>query len=306
MKKKELIILAVIIAVLTLALWAQKIGKGSDGSDALPAFKALAPEAIQRLIIVKGTADAVELTRSGSAWGIGSDAWSADMEQVNPMLEAVGELRITSLVSEAKQYDRYELDDAAVIRVRAYGDGEQPVREVSIGKVASTRRHTFVRLPQDERVWHASGDLRGIFDRTAEGLRDKRVMSVVDDVQRVTLDNGKRRYTFIKESSDEGTFWRTEDKKTAKADKVRAVVDTLRTLNADGFVTDRQKESLDTFLYRVTLETAAGTHSLSIVEKDGEQYIATSSDSPYVFVLSGWRVDRIMPDLNIILELQGM
>jgi hypothetical protein len=66
------------------------------------------------------------------------------------MLDTLGGLTLTALVSESKNYALYELDDAQKANVKAW-QGDQLKRDVDVGKAAPSFRHTFVRLAGDDR-----------------------------------------------------------------------------------------------------------------------------------------------------------
>ncbi|MBW1691689.1 MAG: DUF4340 domain-containing protein [Deltaproteobacteria bacterium] len=79
------------------------------------------------------------------------------------------------MVSESRDYSRYQLDDEHKITVKAY-IGEKLTRELDVGKAAPSYRHTFVRLKENEFVYHARENFRNAFDLSvdlceAEGKR---------------------------------------------------------------------------------------------------------------------------------------
>ena len=109
-------------------------------------------------------------------WLVGTHKYPADSSSVDKMLKQVTGISLSALASESKSYSIYELDNDRKIEVRAY-KGDEIVRTISIGKPASSHRHTFVMIDDDHRVFHAEGNIQADFSRTVPDLRDKKVMA---------------------------------------------------------------------------------------------------------------------------------
>jgi len=303
--KKEYIGLAVVIVALSLVL----ILRSSDRTHyRLPEFKPVGENEITRLAISR--ADSVlTLERQGDLWKIKPSGYLADTSQVHRMLKAVSGFTLTALVSEAENYVPYELDAEKRIGVEVF-ERDRSVMKFSIGKPASTYRHTFVRLDNDPRIYETRENLRTDFDKDIEGLRDKVVLTVERDyitgialvgrkdsliLGRVSGAPGAVRPTAGDTVSPEpGASWRAADGKAADELAVERVIDGLVTLKCDGFINGRVKGDFSDPIFTVRIDGSESV-SLSIYDKGKEaKYPAVSSESDYPFYLAEWAVKQMM------------
>jgi hypothetical protein len=168
-KKEYMILLAVILALfLYLSL------RTSDrlGYE-LPRLPVVAKTDISKIEITKKEA-AVILNKGNGDWTIGPQEYQADADKVATMLGIIENLTLTAMVSESRDFSRYQLDDEHKIGVKAW-NGEKRMREFDIGKAAPSYRHTFVRLKGNDCVYHARENFRHTFDLGLEDLRNKQV-----------------------------------------------------------------------------------------------------------------------------------
>ena len=68
------------------------------------------------------------------------------------------------------------MDPDSAIHIQAFA-GNEAVRSFMLGNVASTYRHTFLKFPEDHRIYHASGSLRSRFEYSTKDWRDKTVLA---------------------------------------------------------------------------------------------------------------------------------
>ena len=107
------------------------------------------------------------------------------------MLDNIEKLTLTALVSESKNYNRYDLSGEAKINVKAW-QGDSLKRDIDVGKTASSFRHTFVKTAGDDRVFHARGNFRNTFDTTVDDLRDKTILTYTpSDIQQIQITQEK-------------------------------------------------------------------------------------------------------------------
>jgi hypothetical protein len=221
------------------------------------------------------------------------------------------------MVSESKNYPLYELDKGHAIALEAFR-GDELLLKVVVGKPASSYRHTFVLLGDDSRVYHAAGNLKNEFNTTVSDLRDKKVMTISDEIMEITLKKGKDELTIIKETAPvsvdvagkesrgrpgqaEPAKWIIPGGKSVKQKEVDGIVSTLSNLRCDNFIDDKSRDDSVSPVYTITLR-GAGTYSLSLFEKKADQYPAVSSQSEYPFLLSEWKARKIMKDLSSLTE----
>jgi len=186
--KKEYVILAGVMVALILYL---VLHRSNRTHYKLPDITEISGKQISKLEI--GKADkTLALNKKDTTWYIDPKGYPADSDKVKNMLDVIEKLTLTALVSESKNYVRYDLTDGKKITVQAW-KGKTLSREFDIGKTANTYQHTFVRLATDSNVYHARGDFRRKFDQTVNDLRDKTVLSYTQkDIRDITLTKDGR------------------------------------------------------------------------------------------------------------------
>ena len=190
--KKEYLILVAIILVLSLYII---LHKRDRSHYRLPEPPKVMQKEISRIEITKQDT-AIVLKKTNNTWEIVPQGYSADANQVSSMLDVIEKLILTALVSESKNYERYELDEENKLVVRAWA-GDTLRREFEIGKAAATFRHTFVRLSDDYRVYHARGNFRNKFDLGVDNLRDKTVLAFnAGEIQQMRFSKGEQSIVF--------------------------------------------------------------------------------------------------------------
>jgi hypothetical protein len=241
------------------------------------------------------------------------------------MLSALVELRLTALVSEAGVYDHYDLTDDKKIEVGAW-IGDRPVRDLDIGKAADTYQHTFVRLRNDPKVYHAGSNFRNTFDQTIEGLRDKSALSfTVSEITGIGIVSAEKHLSLSLEdppletpssrelASDETAsqppeqVWMKDDGSPADADAVQRLLSQLAYLTCSGYLEGRQKEDFSAPVSTITLK-GMETYTLSLYEKEEADTVcpAVSSQNDYPFTLSETACTRLSETLvQIIVSETG-
>lgn len=322
--KKEVIVLAVVIVGLTIYLLTRRTDRTVYRLPQLPAVSA---HSITRIDIV-GPEGRIDLSKTDDGWTIGERKYPADRAKISRMLDAIAELSLTAMISESKDYARYDLTDANKIAVKAWA-GATPERDFDIGKVGPSYQHTFVKLAGDEKVYQARNNFRTTFETGVEDLRDKSVLSfAAGDIQEIRLTSGKHAMTLVRqevppagergemEKSDTGTqaqassppkadtVWRTTDDRPADAAKVDELLAAASQLACEKYISDRLTADFKDPIYTLELEGQKG-HRLSIFARSDEadtSYPAVSSDSPYAFFLAEWKANQLMPAFEELLE----
>lgn len=320
--KKEYIILAVIIIALSVYLYT----RSSDRTlYELPDMPKVAQKDITKMQISKGQT-VIVLNRKDEKWYIAPQEYPTDSQKIKELLNAVENLTLTALVSESKNYNRYDLDEAQKINVKVW-QGDNLKLDIDVGKTASSFRHTFVRPAGEERVFHAQGNLKNNFDVSVDGLRDKVVLTFKPiDIQQIRIDKEQQSLTFnrtqvpveikapgaaAEKKTEEPApaqklVWMAADGQAVDEAAVNQLLGTLAGLRCEKFIDNRQKEDFSGPLFTLQLKGAL-EHSLSIFSKTEEQdksFPAVSSGSNYPFLLPGSQVERIMKDPSAFLQIQ--
>jgi hypothetical protein len=312
--KKEYIILVLIIILLSVYV---VIRKNEKLHYELPEIAPMEKKDITK-ITIKRVDSEITLSRDGNRWLIKPDNFLADSHVVEKMLDNISGFSLTALVSQSKNYELYELDDENKITVTAY-KGDKQLLSFDIGKTAPTARYTFVRLNDNPDIYHAEHNLKSVFNKTVEGLRDRIVMKFSDEIDKVTFIKGKESLKIIrkqapiseepeqKEKTKEqqpSQIWQTEDGKPVKDSEIDNLVNTLSNFSCDDFITDRKKEDFTQPIYKISLK-GLKTYTISIFKKEDNRYPALSSESEYPFFILEWKAKNLMKDFNELLKTEN-
>ncbi len=316
--KKEYIILILIIVGLSAYL----LTRSSDRTHyQLPQIAGLDQKQITKIEISK-KGDSFVINKKDNKWYLDPPGYLVDANRVNDMLNVIETLKITALVSDSKDYIRYDLQDGEKITVKAWQE-DSLKRSFDIGKAASSFRHTFVKLNDDSRVFHARDNFREKFDLTEDSLRDKSVLAFkITDIQEIQIDKDqislKLARTQIpveftkpeKEQSDKPAapaakpVWQSPDGKQGDDLSLNRLLTALADLNCDAYVNDRDKDAFSDPIYTVKLK-GIQDFRLDIFAKlqtDDKNYPAVSSANDYPFLLSESKVEKIAPDPEALLK----
>ena len=314
--KKEYLILVLVIVALAAYLVLRKTDRTHYR---LPELEAVPAVDITRIDII-GPTSTVVLNKSADKWGVADAAYPADEGKVQQMLDAIGGLTLTALVSEAESYDRYDLSDDKKIAVKAWA-GDTLKRDFELGKAASSFKHTFVKIAGDRRVYHAQDNLRFNFDQTVDSLRDKTVLTFeIKDIREMAIAADGRTSVLRRrepEASPDGSgsgaqkdpkgaapadaqpAWQGENGEDLDAAKVDRLLSTLNGMECDAYIYGRDKGDLKDPVYTLGLKGTTD-HVLQIFSRSEPatgNYPAVSSQNPYPFELTPHRAEDIMNTL---------
>lgn len=307
--RKEYIILGIVIiaCVAYLTLYNKDRTRYT-----LPSPPPIEKDALSAVVITRGDTT-LRLEKRGNTWYIEPGGYPADKDRVSAMLEAFRGLTLTTLVSESGSYSRYGLDNAGKIAVNAWA-GKDLVRSVDIGDMASTRQHTFVKLPGDGNVYHARGNLKNIFEKSRDDLRDKMVFSFSQsNIRRIRITAGGAARELVRQEAVKGeekpgpqgkrespagptTALRWNDANGAAVDEkmVLRLLAMCSDMRCSAFI-EGGKEGSTEPIFRIEME-GTQTQVLTLFsgkDKGAKEYPATSSGSNYPFLLSAHTVDEL-------------
>jgi hypothetical protein len=217
------------------------------------------------------------------------------------MLDIISSAELSELVSITGSLSRYDLEEDEAVHVQAYDDSKV-VRSLILGKQAATFRHTYVKLPDDSRVFQMPGDLRAIFDRGVSELRNKRVLSFnQDDIRRIEAELPDTRIVLRRttESTDSdraesGEVWTSEDGAVWDTQAVNDLLRRASALNASRFGEGNRQEVAADIVFH-----GDRPHRLTIYAKDDRVYPAGTSESDYPFFLTTWQAEAILNAFEI-------
>ncbi len=315
--KKEYIVLLLVIVALSLYL---TMRSKDQTHFELPRLDSVESKSIDRLVIAR-TGETIELTRKDDKWYLVPKDYPADGIKANNMVKAAADLTVTALVSESKNYERYDLNDHKKIHLQAMA-GKTVLRNVDIGRLAPTNQHTFVKLEGDPRVYHARGNMRRTFDQTVAELRDETVLNFEKDaITGLRIEKGDHALALTKKEKEKPAEekkeaetssppakpeiqWQDKEGRPAKNADVAKVLNSFFQVKCDGYMADDAKQGLQDPLWTVTFEADGKTFLLSVfapATKEAEEYPAISSGTPYAFLLNKGRVETLIKQLDALL-----
>lgn len=291
--KLEYVILGVLIVGGVLAV---ALRSGNRVRYTVPDIAKVKADDISRIRIERASG-VVELEKREGGWRIQPEGYVADSSLVTPMVSALAELSLTALVSEAQSYARYELDEGARMRVTAYA-GSSTVRQLDVGKEDESRKASFLLLPGDKRVWSSRQNLRSLFDKEKDKLRDmvvltfpqESIVAIVAKREKQTLSLRK----VTEESADRKTTtsWKTESGELWNQDNVAQLLRTLARLRCQSY--GEKGMSTGKELVNVFLKAEDGTgYTVSFHEKAGTQVPGLSSQSDYPFFVAEYQYQDV-------------
>ena len=319
--KKEYVILAAILVALILYLTLHR----SDRTHyQLPELSEISGKHISKLEITTA-GNSIIFNQKDNTWNIDPKGYRADSTKVKNILNVIEKLKLTALVSESKNYIRYDLSNDKNIHVKAW-QGQTLLREFDIGKTAPTFKHTFVKLPDDPNVYHARGDFRREFDRSVDDFRDKTVLSYSQNtIQGIAFSHEKETISLsrkeipetLPEKKDEPaakvskeaktkTVWEDTKGNEVVPSKVSSLLSFLNSLECERYLDDLKKEDFKNPIYTVTLKGEKEYSLLVFAKKDknAKNYSAISSENESPFSLSDTQVDTIKSKLGEILNVK--
>ena len=315
--KKEQIILALIIIALLLYLVFRKQDQINYRIPDLPQI----PRAEISSIEITGPGDSIILKKEDKNWVISPQGYLVNSSDINNILDFIEKPVLTVMVSDSKNYTRYGLDKDTRIIVRAFADKDLK-REIEIGNLTDSRRHTFVKLAKDHRVYHAQDNQRDNFDKDMDEFRDKNVLSFDQKgIREIYLEKGTQFLTLTavqvlpeetgeeeedkdsQEMEEAKVEWQTSEGENVDESEVEDLLSTLSGLTCNAFLYEIQKEDLTDPLCSITMK-GTNEYNLSIFPKkdDDEGYPAVSSGNESPFMLTNWKAEKIIEIPDKILK----
>ena len=314
---KRVIVSLVIIAVLLLLL---VIGKRRKTVD-IPEIKKW--EGTAEEILISRADGRIRIFKKNGRWVLNEEEYLADAKTVEKLEKKINEIRVMDLISEKPHYGRYDLSAEKAIRVIAKKDGV-PQRDLLIGKKSSTGMQTYVKFSDRPEIYLISGKLTDDFSKKVSDLRDKVIFKVAKSgIESLQLTYKGKRLTFLKikpavkeEKAKDGEKKEVKEGKKAKEvekwvckeykglklneSTVDAIANSFNPLKADTFP-NLDKNSLKNPICTVKLKAYKKDILLSVFGKSKEKeysYLCTSSESPYVFTISKWDVEKYFKTIS--------
>ena len=305
MNRKTLVaglVFAGLILATVLLLRSPEKGSHRPGESPRPIAK-LTADSFDTLEVTKGAITTV-IKKEGDAFKIVKPiAYAADKDSAKLAFEAMSKMEFGHVVSDQKS-DQGEFGVGADGLRVVLKKGEQNVADLRVGK--TTNQTTMVRVEGKDEVWGATGLSQYQVDKNTTDWRDKSITAFDEkDAEKlhITAKNGSKILLGKPALRDAGPApeWQVVESsvKVEPFDKTVAggVVSQLATWKANDFADNAKPEEtgLDSPELTVTVSLRNGKQFAVLIgkKKGDDDFYVKRADSPQVFLVKKYNVDRI-------------
>lgn len=292
MRTRKIVLLSAIAALVVVYVLQLVFSGGTAVKD----FNlAESPDALTITKGVDGTP--IKIVKDGENWLVGEKQYPADKNIIESLVNEVKNVKVLGTVSKSSDNERYGLDDANVLIVKASKDGKD-LRTLNVGKKASTSQQTYIQLDGSKEVLLASGNKESALGKSIEDMRDKGIYSVnVGDIMKISVAKPDESYSL--EKTGEPPAWTLTSSNTNKIDveKVSSWVGSITSLKAQSYAAEDTKlpSVADA---SVTLTAAGKDITVSVYKAEESKYLCASNITPYVFYLSSYTAEKYVKALK--------
>ncbi len=306
MKKEYLILIVVIIFASSYLL----LHKENRDNYKLPEIEDINTSKLTG-IIIKSSNGNIKFIKKGGNWVLTDKEFPADSSSVQDMFDSLKTFQLTTLVSQKKDLQRYELDEKKRVHVKLL-EKSKTIFEFTIGKHAPSFNHTFVMLAKDKNIYHAKGSFRGDFNQSLDDFRDKKVLEFHEkSIKQFSIEKDGKTKTLIpkevkSEEQENHITWSSEDGTSVDKKVVSDLLSSISFLECEKYLDTPDKKSLQDKkpLCRILLEND-NTLELTLYRNDKEDnIIGISSMNNYVFSLSESDGSRIVENIEKLLGIE--
>jgi len=294
MTTRQLRRIALALLVL-LVLWglSQLLSRGSDRLGGSLVVPRVPPETRDTFTIIKAQ-DTVRLAQSAAG------VWTVDG---HPAAPAAGSDLVSALEDTAPRelaavsptsFARMGVDSGAWTLV--VGPLAHPLLTLLVGTTGPGYGTGYVRMARSDSVYLWRGALPGLVRRSPDSWRDHHIGGVIaDSVEQIEVTGVGKGYT-LRRSKQKWLLG------TAPADssKVAILLAQLRTVDAQGFATPAQMDSLTRTkprVHRTITVRGAGARPLLALALDSLSgaFWVTRAGDPTVYRLDNWQASQLLP-----------
>jgi ribosomal protein L12E/L44/L45/RPP1/RPP2 len=286
MRIKGLLVAALVLAALSGALyWSNRKQKAEESKPAAETPKIVKMEAndVQKVELKRKDGQVVVVERGrDNQWTITAPKpLRADQETTGSLVSTLASLSSDKVVDEKPaDLSQFGFNTPSLEVTITKKDGK--TAKILVGDDAPTGGGAFVKTTDDPKVYTVASYNKSSFDKTANDLRDKRLMTFENDkLTRVEVSSKGRSVEFGKNAKGD---WAILKPKPMRADGIQVdeLIRRLRDAKMDASVSDEDaKKAAAAFSGGTLIATAkvadnAGTQQLE-VRKSKEDYYARSS-----------------------------
>jgi len=307
MKSKGLLTASFLLLVLSGAIWWSN--KKAATADKAPVESTtvkllnVTEDQIQEIEIKKRAGESIRLQRHDSNWQIAApEPLRADPDAVSSMLSTLSSLSSDRTVDEkATSLDQYGLTQPAIELNIA--DKNKKTTKILIGDETPAGSAVYGAIAGDTRVFALSSYKKNSFDKSANDLRDKRLLTFDSEkVSSIEL-TAKKQTIALGRSKDE---WQIVSPKPFRADRaqVEKLLRTLRDAKMDLSGSEDGKKVAAAFgsgtaVATVRVTDVSGTQELQVRKNKGDYYANSSAVAGVYKISSGTAgLDKSLDDFR--------
>lgn len=293
--KNPLVIALLVLAVLGGAVWYTNQNPPVEDDEDTISLIDVEDDQVAEVTVTRPGAETVTVTRRDGEddWQFGGGLdFPADDAAIGLMVTNLANLDADRIVNEeTTDWSTYGLEGdgtvAVDVKFRDLEDASAPTtKRIIFGRETPTGSGAYARVEGDPRLYTVFNYVKSTFVKEVFDWRDKKLLQVDEDaVSRIKLDLGDREFEFGKSGDSD---WQILAPRALRADNF-TVGDLARSLQSADMTTvvaeSDDEVSLGKPLARAEITDSAGSHELTVV-KDGDRYLATSSDLRGVYEVS--------------------
>jgi hypothetical protein len=309
MRFRGLLVAVVLLAALGVGLYFSNKEKAAEAAkpptDTPPKILTLSEADVTKVDLKKKGGDETVLERAGGKWQImAPKAYPADQDATNQLVTAASNVSGDRVVEEkASNLSAYGLNSPNIEVDITSKAGK--VSKLKIGDDTPTNSGSYAMLEGDPRVFTVASFVKTGIDKSANDLRDKRLLSFDQDkLSRVELIAKKQDIEFGRDKD----HWQIVKPKPLRADSLQVdeMLRKLKDAKMDLTLSDDDaKKAAGAFasgmpVATVKLTDASGTQQIE-VRKNKDDYYAKSSVVAGVFKATpelGMGVDKSLDDFR--------
>jgi hypothetical protein len=293
MTPKQLKQIAVGLVVLVVLWGALKLFKrDSDTTTAkfvLPALTANDADTVE----IERSSDTLVLTKRGPAsWSV--NGMDASLSAVNDLFQALKGTTTAELVAQsAASHKDLGVDSASGKRLSIIKGGKTLV-DLLVGNHGPAFEGVYVRRPAENAVYLIPGDLGNSVDKGLDDWRDRTIADVDPDSVHA-IDVRLKHGGYVLRHGAGG--WQFASGAEADSATVRRVLEQYRNLQAGGFPTTVQEDSIS-FTHparRVTLQGASHPLADLVLDSTANWWWVRQAAGGTIFRLETWRMPQLFP-----------
>jgi Domain of unknown function (DUF4340) len=266
--------------------------KDSDTTTAKFALPALTANDVDTVSIYRSTDTLVIAKRGPDAWSV--NGRDASLAAVNDLFQALKGVTTAELVAQsAASHKDLGVDSASGKRLAIIKGGKTLV-DVIVGGHGPAFEGVYVRRPAENAVYLIQGGLGNAVDKGLDDWRDRTIAKVdPDSVQ--TIDVRMRPGGYVLRRGAKG--WQFASGGRADSGAVRRMLEQYRNLQAGGFPTKVQEDSIS-FAHptrRVTLQGASHPLADLVMDSTTSWWWVRGADGGTIFRLETWRLPQLFP-----------